>query len=129
MGDRKAPQIDRTSKPHISPRNQNGLGIGNENIKVSPLSWGNREERMTPIHGTVVSTYSDKIVRALSSKIADMNLHMNITAFALTTFVFVTNIRVLNDQKCLWCWILSLPFHIMLGISHVYDIELRVISA
>lgn len=121
MGDRKAPQIDRTSKP-FSPRNQNGLGIGNENIKVSPLSWGNREERMTPIHGTVVSTYSDKIIRTLSGKIANTIIHTNIvTAFAFTTFVFATlelNVRILNDQKCLWCWILSLPFH-MLGISHV----------
>jgi len=88
LGDRKAPQIDRTSKPHISPRNQNGLGIGNENIKVSPLSWGNREERMTPIHGTVVSTYSDKIVRALSGKIANMNLHTNISQLLLSPHSF-----------------------------------------
>lgn len=56
---------------------------------------------MTPIHGTVVSTYSDKIVRALSGKIANTILHTNIvTAFAFTTFVLATletNVRVLND--------------------------------
>lgn len=28
---------------------------------------------MTPIHGTVVSTYSDKIIRALSGKIINTN--------------------------------------------------------
>lgn len=82
MGDRKAPQVDRTSKPHISPRKQNG-SIGNENVKVSPLSWGNREERMTPIHGSVVSTYPDKkYARVLSDKIALIGLTDTIAAFA-----------------------------------------------
>ena len=94
MGDRKAPQIDRTSKPHISPRNQNG--IGNENIKVSSLSWGNREERMTPIHGTVVSTYSDKIIRPLFGKIANTILHTNIVIALLSLHSFS---RIIKDER------------------------------
>lgn len=55
MTDRKAPQIDRSSKPQVSSYNQNGTYGDN---KVSHLSWANREERMTPVHGSVVSIYS-----------------------------------------------------------------------
>lgn len=115
--------VARTFKPHISSRNQDGLRIDNEIIEVSSLSSGNREERVTPIHGTVVSTYSGKTVRALSGKSANTILHTNIiTALAFIIFVFATletSVRILNDQKCLWCWILRFPFHIMLGTSHV----------
>lgn len=52
MTDRKAPQVDRSSKPQASSYNQNGTYGDN---KISHLSWANREERMTPVHGNVVS--------------------------------------------------------------------------
>ena len=74
--DRKAPKVDRTSKPQAPTYNQNGT-LASDN-KLSHLSWANREERMIPVHGSVHpgitglknlgnSCYMNSIIQCLSN--------------------------------------------------------------
>lgn len=85
MTDRKAPQIDRSSKPQVSSYNQNGTYGDN---KVSHLSWANREERMTPVHGSVVSIYSIQKLKKKKEEIKIKKSSKN--QFSFLSFKFLS---------------------------------------
>ncbi|XP_033210008.1 ubiquitin carboxyl-terminal hydrolase 8-like isoform X3 [Belonocnema kinseyi] len=45
--DRNVPEVDRTSKPHMTPKENRIINVNN--IKRSPMSWKDREGRMEPV--------------------------------------------------------------------------------
>lgn len=60
MRDHKAPEVDRSSKPQISSQYQH-TRFNNETNRIQRFNWGSIEEKLTPIHGNVVSNLSLKL--------------------------------------------------------------------
>lgn len=65
MRDHKAPEVDRSSKPQISSQYQH-TRFNNETNRIQRFNWGSIEEKLTPIHGNVVSNLSFKLKKKAS---------------------------------------------------------------